>query len=113
MRTLANRKASNAKQKVIHDDRRARGICINNEAHGAAVKGGRCQACWNVKVAGEKGRKRRRLDPTIAMFPWRLQVHREASFIIRTIRRRADQIIREALDARGNPDDVCGLEDAA
>lgn len=32
---------------------RAAGICVNGWSHGPAVKGGRCQSCWDKKKAGE------------------------------------------------------------
>jgi DNA-binding CsgD family transcriptional regulator len=40
----------------LHNERRAKKICINNATHGPSVKGGRCQACWDAKLAGERSR---------------------------------------------------------
>lgn len=42
--------------KRTHDRRRALGVCINGEAHGPAVKGGRCLPCYDKKLAIDRAR---------------------------------------------------------
>ena len=44
--------------KSARAERRALGVCENNADHGAAVKGGRCQRCWDKKLAGERKPRR-------------------------------------------------------
>lgn len=53
-RALEQRKRNRAAMKKNHDARRAAGVCINNPAHGASFKGGRCKICWDTKKAAEK-----------------------------------------------------------
>lgn len=44
------RKAKHAAQTRRKRERmRAAGVCVNGWSHGQAVKGGRCQACWDKK----------------------------------------------------------------
>jgi hypothetical protein len=40
--------------KKLHDVRRRRRRCINNETHGRAYRGGRCRDCWSTKLAQER-----------------------------------------------------------
>lgn len=42
--------------KKRHDRLRASKLCIASKHHGLAVKGGRCQACWDRKLKRERER---------------------------------------------------------
>jgi hypothetical protein len=42
--------------KERYQQRRELGVCIYGEAHGRAVHGGRCAACWKRKLAGERAK---------------------------------------------------------
>ncbi len=95
------RRKLNADNKRRHDERRAAGICINNASHGPAFKGGRCETCWNIKKAGEAARVRRPIDvPEWHGYPWRAKVHREASYLIRSIRKVAARMVDEEIARR-------------
>lgn len=52
---VARRAANTANMKAMHDDRRAAKVCINHPSR-KAYKGGRCRACWEAKLAGERDR---------------------------------------------------------
>jgi hypothetical protein len=43
-----------ATMKLLHGSRRKKKQCINNDTHGKAFRGGRCRACWKVKLAAER-----------------------------------------------------------
>lgn len=67
-----SRKLLTSYQKRMHDTRRAKKVCINNESHGPAVKGGRCQVCWEIKISGERsayaaGRRKKRPHAALEM----------------------------------------------
>lgn len=49
------RRLRTAYVKRLHDERRRLGVCIQNPKHGPAFRGGRCLACWNRKLAAERG----------------------------------------------------------
>lgn len=53
-RRWGDRLDSKAGTRRLHELRRQLKLCINDETHGPAKKGGRCDACWETKCAAER-----------------------------------------------------------
>ncbi len=54
----SRRAKKTAGMKRLHDERRARGVCIQH-ARRRAYRGGRCRQCWKAKLAAERERTKR------------------------------------------------------